>query len=230
MHFSTFLAAALPIGAAMAATVPITVGENGTLTFTPSSVTAVSGDVLAFTFVSKNHTVTQSTFADPCTELTPTAIDSGFQFVSDPTQPLTFNHTLTDADVAAPLWFYCRQTGHCQMGMVLAVNPTAQKTFGAFQQAAMASGSSVASVAPGSTLSGPSSSASAGTSPTDQSSAAAQSGSPTASSNAPDSSNTAPPSGSAPPSTTTSNAAGVLSAGSAGSLLTGIALLFGLVI
>lgn len=32
---------------------------------------------------------------------------------------------------------YCRQTGHCGKGMVFAINPTADKSFAAFQQMAM---------------------------------------------------------------------------------------------
>ena len=39
-----------------------------------------------------------------------------------------------------PVWVYCRQTGHCQLGMVFAINPGTQ--FAAFQAAAMASSNS----------------------------------------------------------------------------------------
>jgi hypothetical protein len=104
-------------------------------------VNASVGDTIAFTFLSKNHTVTQSTFASPCTNLSGTGIDSGFVFVpNNATSFQQFSFTLNNA--SAPLWFYCRQTGHCEQGMVFAVNPNANKTFSAFQAAAMASSSS----------------------------------------------------------------------------------------
>jgi plastocyanin len=49
MRFSTFLAALLPLGAAMAEVIDVKVGENNTLTFNPAEVTASSGDVIQFT-------------------------------------------------------------------------------------------------------------------------------------------------------------------------------------
>jgi plastocyanin len=121
-----------------AATINVTVAENGTLTFTPSSVTANNGDVVAFQFVAGNHTVTQSSFTDPCTMLTtPTlGIDSGFQPVSaNATMVPQYSFSVTNA--SSPLWFYCRQARHCEAGMVFAVNPTADNTFDAFKARAM---------------------------------------------------------------------------------------------
>jgi plastocyanin len=37
-----------------------------TLTFEPSNITAQPGDTITFEFHQKNHTVTQSSFANPC--------------------------------------------------------------------------------------------------------------------------------------------------------------------
>lgn len=48
----------------------------------------------------------------------------------------------------SPTWVYCRQSGHCQQGMVFAVNPGDK--FAAFKAAAMGGSSSV-SVPPAST-------------------------------------------------------------------------------
>lgn len=48
MRFSTILAALLPLGAAFAETIVVKVGENGTLTYTPSEVTAQNGDTIEF--------------------------------------------------------------------------------------------------------------------------------------------------------------------------------------
>jgi hypothetical protein len=59
--------------------------------------------------------------------------------------------TINITDTTTPLWFYCAQTNpapHCEKGMVFAVNPTADKTFAAFQQSAM-NGTAAASAAGG---------------------------------------------------------------------------------
>ncbi|KZP21225.1 hypothetical protein FIBSPDRAFT_931845 [Athelia psychrophila] len=144
MLFSTFAAVFASVVAVSAQTQHlIVVGGNSTLTFSPTSVNASVGDTVAFQFQSKNHTVTQSTFAAPCANMTtPTeGIDSGFQAVAaGATSFPQWSFNVTNA--TTPLWFYCRQTGHCEAGMVFAVNPNAAKTFSAFQAAAMASSSS----------------------------------------------------------------------------------------
>jgi plastocyanin len=110
---------------------------GGPLAYNPPQVTAAVGDTIQFVFMPKNHTVTQSTFAAPCQAM-PNGLDSGFV-------PVAANATSTQAftitvNTTTPLWFYCRQVDHCQNGMVFAVNPTANKTFAAFQGAANASG------------------------------------------------------------------------------------------
>ncbi|KAF7975842.1 hypothetical protein HWV62_8409 [Athelia sp. TMB] len=152
MRFSTVAAALASIAAVSAQTQHlIIVGGNSTLTYSPSSITAEVGDTVAFQFQAKNHTVTQSTFAAPCSNMTtPTeGIDSGFQFVAaGATQFPQWSFNVTNA--TTPLWFYCRQAGHCEAGMVFAVNPTANKTFAAFQAAAMASASGGGASASGS--------------------------------------------------------------------------------
>ncbi|KAJ3574001.1 hypothetical protein NP233_g2072 [Leucocoprinus birnbaumii] len=121
----------------------VLVGQNNTLTYSPESVNAQAGDTISFRFLSKNHTVTQSTFADPCQPLTSPVpgVNSGFMPV--PAGSTSFPQwTITLEDASSPLWFYCAQTGHCQAGMVFALNPTANKTFAAFQATAMGSSSS----------------------------------------------------------------------------------------
>ena len=45
--------------------------------------------------------------------------------------PMTFRILVKNA--SQPLWFYCAHQGHCAAGMVMAVNPTADKTFDAFK-------------------------------------------------------------------------------------------------
>jgi len=143
MRFSTVIVALASVAAVSAQqNFTVIVGGSGALAFNPTSVNASVGDTIAFQFQSKNHTVTQSTFAAPCQIMTtPTAgIDSGFMPVaSGATSYPEWSFTMTNA--SAPLWFYCRQTGHCQQGMVFAVNPTAAKSIDAFQAAAKASSS-----------------------------------------------------------------------------------------
>lgn len=63
--------------------------------------------------MAKNHTVTQSTFASPCSNITDatglvTGVDSGYQFV--PTNATSFPvWSITVNNASTPLWFYCRQ-------------------------------------------------------------------------------------------------------------------------
>jgi plastocyanin len=117
----------------------VTVGGSAGLVYTPEFVNAQPGDSVFFTFMQKNHTVTQSTFGGPCQAL-PQGFDSGFVPVSaDNTNGPFPGARLTVTD-AQPIWAYCRQQGHCQQGMVFAVNPGTQ--FAAFKAAAMASGNS----------------------------------------------------------------------------------------
>ncbi|PIL24426.1 hypothetical protein GSI_14180 [Ganoderma sinense ZZ0214-1] len=145
MRFSAAAAVLLSVGAAVAQTTHVVqVGGNSSLSYTPSSLTGVAnGDIIQFQFLEKNHTVTQSTFASPCSNVTSatgavTGVDSGFQFVNtSATQFPVWQITINNA--SAPLWFYCRQAKHCQAGMVFAVNPTAAKSFDAFKTAAAAS-------------------------------------------------------------------------------------------
>ncbi|KAH9930623.1 Cupredoxin [Fomitopsis serialis] len=139
MRFSAIVPALLSAGVALGEVITVQVGGNNSLTYNPPSVNATVGDTIMFEFMSKNHTITQSTFADPCTLMTlangTTGVDSGFMPVAaNSTSFPTFSFTLQNA--SAPLWFYCKQTGHCAKGMVFAINPTAAKSFSAFQAAA----------------------------------------------------------------------------------------------
>ncbi|TFK40878.1 Cupredoxin [Crucibulum laeve] len=111
----------------------VIVAENGGLTYTPPSVTAKVGDTIAFQFQAGNHTVTQSTFANPCTPMTTPAvgIDSGFLPVAaGATQFPEWSFTIDNA--SAPLWFFCNRPPHCSRGMVFALNPTPERTYDAF--------------------------------------------------------------------------------------------------
>ncbi|KZV90742.1 hypothetical protein EXIGLDRAFT_720069 [Exidia glandulosa HHB12029] len=104
-------------------------GAKAGFTFSPSSTTAKNGDIVRFTFAGPmgNHTVTQSTFAAPCTAVDG-GFDSGYAPVGLPAGTTTtsqeWNVTITDE--TKPIWFYCKQalpSPHCLMGMVGAINP-----------------------------------------------------------------------------------------------------------
>ncbi|KAH9963403.1 hypothetical protein BGW80DRAFT_1463281 [Lactifluus volemus] len=91
----------------------------------------------------KNHSVTQSSFANPCTHLN-NGFDAGFHPVANASSwdlP-TFSITVNDTQ---PVWVYCRQAentagSHCGKGMVFGLNPGAEgsnNSFSLFQQAAL---------------------------------------------------------------------------------------------
>ncbi|KAH8906953.1 hypothetical protein BR93DRAFT_937878 [Coniochaeta sp. PMI_546] len=119
------------------ATHTVTVGGAAAgLAFSPSQISAAIGDMVIFTFLSANHTATQSAFATPCEPLAG-GMDSGFQpnpnnSVNPPPQ------VAMQVMVDTPLWFFCKQKGHCGKGMTFSINPTAEKTQALFQSMAIA--------------------------------------------------------------------------------------------
>jgi len=135
-----FFAVTLALAAlASAKTILVTVGDQNLLAYNPNNVVADVGDIVAFEFRAKNHTVSQSTFAEPCTlaEINgQQGIDSGFFAVTP--GATTFAQWQIQITQTTPLWFFCRQTGHCQKGMVMAINATPDKTFAQYQAAANA--------------------------------------------------------------------------------------------
>ncbi|KLO20561.1 Cupredoxin [Schizopora paradoxa] len=122
-----------------ATTHTVSVGANGGLEYSPNEITAAAGDVVVFNFMAKNHTITQSSFADPCLKLEKTSttgqigFDSGFMPVAANSSSFpSFSIVVNDT---TPVWAYCRQTGHCESGMVFAINAndSSSKSFSAFQ-------------------------------------------------------------------------------------------------
>lgn len=75
--------AATPPATGSPAVHTVTVGGTGILAFNPTRVDAAIGDIVSFVFKAKNHTVTQSTFAAPCSKVgapiagTTAVLDSG---------------------------------------------------------------------------------------------------------------------------------------------------------
>ncbi|CAF9914511.1 MAG: hypothetical protein GOMPHAMPRED_008179 [Gomphillus americanus] len=147
MHFINTVAASLLLaGSALAASgssivvhvVNVSVrGPNNTLTYSPQNTQAQPGEVVQFQFQNGNHSVAQSTFAQPCIPINNvmsnvTGFFSGFlptpqPASSIPTYSVMVNNT-------KPVWFYCAQGKHCEKGMVGAINAptTGDKTVAAF--------------------------------------------------------------------------------------------------
>jgi len=129
-------------------------GTNGSLTFSPTALSAAVGDQVIFHFNPKNHSVFQSSFADPCG-----LKDGGF---ASPFMPVAANSsvdsrpiftvTVNDTD---PVWVYCAQAAntaasHCGQGMVFAINcpsDDSPNSLGNFQKAALAIGASLSAAA-----------------------------------------------------------------------------------
>ncbi|KAJ7478304.1 Cupredoxin [Mycena latifolia] len=99
--------------------------STGPTIYTPNTITAGNGTVVSFQFtgIPGNHTVTQSSFANPCEPLA-NGFDSGWVFIND-TSATTPVWNLTITDDSKPIWFYCKQIHpavHCNLGMVGVIN------------------------------------------------------------------------------------------------------------
>ncbi|KAF4618118.1 hypothetical protein G7Y89_g14991 [Cudoniella acicularis] len=129
-------AASVSAGSAAAATHQVTVGGDAGLVYSPNTLEANVGDMVIFTFMSANHTVTQAAFTTPCEALAG-GTDSGFMPNANNTV-VPAPQMAMQVKVSTPLWFYCRQKGHCGKGMTFSINPTANKTQAEFQQMAIA--------------------------------------------------------------------------------------------
>jgi len=124
-------AAAPPAVTATSSPFKVSVGKDG-LTYTPSNIIAEVGTLIEFDFFPKNHTVTQSSFKDPCHPLSTGGFFSDFVPTTASPSGTTFTITVNDTK---PIWFYCSQTvgTHCQKGMVGAINaPATGNTLDAF--------------------------------------------------------------------------------------------------
>jgi len=140
----------------------VTVGGTGIIAYNPNQVTAAVGDTVTFTFMQKNHTATQSTLQNPCQPVAG-GFDSGFIPVADATVA-NFPNAVFTVETLNPVWVYCRQTGHCQQGMVFAINPG--NNFAAFQAAATGNSTASTSVSASASATAPAASATGSTTPT----------------------------------------------------------------
>lgn len=145
MKFSTassvaVLSAAIPAFVS-AADINVMVGANQAgepgLVFDPQVVTAAVGDIVHFQFRGGNHTVTQSSFANPCAwQFNTVANANGFNsgFVPfDAASGSVGVYSLEITQTATPIWYFCGRPPHCKGGMFGAINPPASgNTFDAF--------------------------------------------------------------------------------------------------
>jgi hypothetical protein len=102
------------------------------LVFNPPTVDGFGpGDVIQFIFYPKAHSVTQSTFANPCT-YNGTGVNTGLQSYGNDQKPAmlkSWNFTLpSNSSADKPMWFFCANPGHCEKGMVFSINPGKGKT------------------------------------------------------------------------------------------------------
>lgn len=117
---------------AFAATVQVAVGSGGNV-FTPSTITAATGDVVEFTF-SGSHSVASGDFASPCSSSGSSDIYSGT--MSSGVFSVKVNST-------APIWLYCAYRNHCQEGMVAVINaPSSGDTLDSYTSGASSSSKS----------------------------------------------------------------------------------------
>jgi plastocyanin len=76
---------------------PVATGMAPALLYTPESITAAVGDMVVFEFMQKNHTATQSTFADPCRKMEG-GMDSGFMANPEGKPGVTWNMTVATTE------------------------------------------------------------------------------------------------------------------------------------
>ncbi|KAI0279089.1 hypothetical protein BGY98DRAFT_933392 [Russula aff. rugulosa BPL654] len=121
--------------------------DSASLIFDPPYIDAAPGDQVEFKFHIKNHSVTQSTFNEPCTPL-PYGADTGFMAVSPGTPDNDLPVQKFTVIDESPVWIYCRQdantaASHCGKGMVFSINPGSNDSdisFAAYQNNAKAIG------------------------------------------------------------------------------------------
>ncbi|KAH8807074.1 Cupredoxin, partial [Xylogone sp. PMI_703] len=100
----------------------VLVGGFGRLAFEPNHLNVNVGDTVVFDFLGQNHTLTQSSLENPCTD------DNGFSTGFKQFNPKSINGKFIIeyfVNVPDPQWFYCAQvkpSSHCRAGMVFALN------------------------------------------------------------------------------------------------------------
>jgi plastocyanin len=120
IHHMSFASLHL-IAAAAGTTHDVQVGING-LAYTPNITTAAVGDTITFHFYPGGpggHNVVQGSFDSPCTFLNG-GFYSGFIITLTGESDNVFTITINDTN---PIWIYCSEWMHCQLGMAMVINP-----------------------------------------------------------------------------------------------------------
>lgn len=87
------------------------------------------GSVIEFHFLPANHSVVESSFANPCQPKDHTSFFSGFFPVPAGSGKQSDEVFQVEVRDAKPIWFYCAQNNgnHCQKGMTGVVNQNFDK-------------------------------------------------------------------------------------------------------
>lgn len=138
--FSVFVLLAA-IAPACAKTIVVNVGRDAknalASVYTPNAVLANVGDIVQFQFRGGNHTITQSSFAEPCTQQFNTAtnragVTSGFVPFNNATRRIS-TFSVQIKQTTSPIWMFCQRQGHCNSGMAFSINaPATGNTMAAF--------------------------------------------------------------------------------------------------
>ncbi|TWU78840.1 hypothetical protein ED733_007484 [Metarhizium rileyi] len=133
MHFTSLALATLLSSAQANVNVHrVAVGMNPdknetALKFFPEKITAQPGEMVQFQFWTGNHTVTQSSFDDPCAPVSRT--NSSAPGIFSSFQPTAASASMGMIPVftvmindTKPIWVYCSQGPHCQKGMSMVIN------------------------------------------------------------------------------------------------------------
>ncbi|KAF8256758.1 hypothetical protein EI94DRAFT_1756352 [Lactarius quietus] len=119
----------------------VIVSPDGGQTYNPSNFTATNGTNVTFTWAQNaSHSVTQSTFENPCTYLaggngSSGGFDSGIQAGGQ-------DWTITITNDQEPIFYFCKSGTRCGLGMVGSINApaTGPNSADAFLSAAQALG------------------------------------------------------------------------------------------
>lgn len=116
----------------------VVVGGPGKLSYDPPTLAGLrKHDVIVFSFLERNHTVTESSFNTPCTKIDD-AFDTDFvPNLDGKTIPTPVRALVMEDDDSH--YFYCKQRmgNHCGKGMVFAVNLPYGRSFEQFKQNAI---------------------------------------------------------------------------------------------
>jgi len=132
----------------------VNVGLQGSF-YSPETVSVAVNNSVTFEFFGAVHSVTQSSFADPCAPL-PGGFHSGYLGLGPNNSAPLQVWNLIITNVTSPIWYFCavsKPVFHCSVGMVGVINPPSQDAFNSFSAVAKLV-TTIASIGPTPILSG----------------------------------------------------------------------------